>query len=73
MGVLRRTTHNGFPVVGHPDGVVWGEASPPAFVNSPSNGSLDTGASRKGPFCGLILRSQLLVLLAEQVRHLSQP
>ena len=59
-GVLRRTRHNGFPVVhgGDPD---------PEHDEGEFD-ELGCGASRSGPLEGVILRSQLLVLLGNQVR-----
>lgn len=61
--VLRRTTHNGFPVLGEQEAFKLTEGG------ATGSGALgkDVGSSRQGSFQGLILRSQLLVLLAEQV------
>lgn len=60
--VLRRTTHNGFPVLGEQEAFKLTEGG------ATGSGALgkDVGSSRQGSFQGLILRSQLLVLLAEQ-------
>ena len=63
VGVLCRTTHNGFPVVGSPEGE--------ADTSQAGGAAQDAGTSRQGTLKGLILRSQLLVLISEQVRHVS--
>ena len=57
--VLTETSHNGFPVVR----ATAGEGPHP--LPMPGN---DGGNGRGGPLRGLILRSQLLVLLQERVR-----
>ena len=59
-GVLRRTRHNGFPVVHG------GDADPER--DEGEFDELGCGASRSGPLEGVILRSQLLVLLGSQAR-----
>ncbi len=59
-GVLRRTRHNGFPVV---HGCDRGPERDEGEFDE-----LGCGASRSGPLEGVILRSQLLVLLACQAR-----
>ena len=64
-GVLRRTRHNGFPVV-HGDG-----ADPER--DEGEFDELGCGASRTGPLEGVILRSQLLVLLGSQARAWPAP
>ena len=64
-GVLRRTRHNGFPVV-HGDG-----ADPER--DEGEFDELGCGASRTGPLEGVILRSQLLVLLGSQARPWPAP
>ena len=56
--VLRRTRHNGFPVV-HGGG-------PDPEHDEGEFDALGGGASRSGPLEGVILRSQLLVLLGSQ-------
>jgi len=58
--VLRRTRHNGFPVV-HGGG-------PDPERDEGEFDALGGGASRSGPLEGVILRSQLLVLLGSQAR-----
>ncbi|KAK9844167.1 hypothetical protein WJX81_006719 [Elliptochloris bilobata] len=57
-GVLRRTRHNGFPVV-HGD-------DPDPEHDEGEFDELGCGASRSGPLEGVVLRSQLLVLLGSQ-------
>ena len=66
VAVLSRTQHNGFPVVGQHEDITSEEG-----VQSSSEGvdDHDQGCCRNGPLQGLILRSQLLVLLAEQVKN----
>lgn len=59
-GVLRRTRHNGFPVV-------HGNGADPERDEGEFD-ELGCGASRTGPLEGVILRSQLLVLLGSQAR-----
>ena len=58
---LTATTHNGFPVVRGAPGV----GPQPLPVPMPSG---DGGEGRGGALQGLVLRSQLLVLLEEKVR-----
>ncbi|KAK9797036.1 hypothetical protein WJX73_002454 [Symbiochloris irregularis] len=60
LGVLRRTTHNGFPVV---------RRTAPAGVEASSSHprhAQDLGVTRKGELQGLILRSQILILISER-------
>ena len=59
LDVLTRCRHNGFPVVGGSSGS--------AEVDSGEFDRLGRGASRSGPLHGLILRSQILVMLRHQV------
>lgn len=60
--VLTDTTHNGFPIVRGS-----GEAPIPALAPRASSSSADGESVRGGPMEGLILRSQLLVLLESKV------
>lgn len=64
-GVLRRMRHNGFPVV-HGD-------EPDPERDEGEFDELGCGASRSGPLEGVILRSQLLVLLGSQARAWPAP
>ena len=62
MEVLTRCRHNGFPVVGS------------CLGDDEDSGEFDAagqGASRAGSLQGLILRSQILVMLRHQVRLLA--
>lgn len=63
LDVLTRCRHNGFPVVGGSSGSA-----------EDDGGEFDRhgrGASRSGPLHGLILRSQILVMLRHQVCYFS--
>ncbi len=66
--VLRRCRHNGFPVVrGAP-----GDSDDDVDDDLDDDVDATRGtASREGPLQGVILRSQLMVLLANRVRAIS--
>ena len=68
--VLERTAHNGFPVVRDLHGLP-ADLDPDDCDDSLlSADMIDGAASRPGPLVGLILRSQLLVLLKNKVQPL---
>lgn len=64
--VLRHCTHNGFPVVrGIPGSADDDDGGTAEFAHGSGSGS--GAASRNGPLEGVILRSQLMVLLTKRV------
>jgi hypothetical protein len=65
--VLRRCSHNGFPVVRGSPGDL-SEDDEMEDSDSPGPDASRGSASREGPLEGVILRSQLMVLLANRVR-----
>lgn len=67
--VLRRCRHNGFPVVRGEPGDSDDDVDDDLDGCHPEWGDAARGtASREGPLQGVILRSQLMVLLANRVR-----
>ncbi len=66
--VLRHCSHNGFPVVRGMPGDCDDDEMEDESDSGPGPDATRGSASREGPLEGVILRSQLMVLLANRVR-----